>query len=458
MSRHALRPALADLWTVAERRAAAAGQPVLLSWSDTSEPADPIALFTRSSETIRLLWYAPATGEAVVGLGGRRLPIATGAAAAGTVPERLARVWRTAAAEALQEGPLAPLVFAGWAFDPHQPGDAPDWASFGAAQLLLPRFVYRQRGALAFQALQAIVRPGETMPPSPPASRPVGRPDSQTGQPRIVTRRDLLNRGDWQRLVETALTAIDQGTLRKVVLARAVDLVADRPFDEERALRSLAERYPNCTLFAVAMGSSVFLGATPERLARVTAGTVTTVALAGSIPRGADAASDRSTVAVLRASAKDRSEHELVVQAIEQALAPLCTRLSVPDAPVVLSMANVHHLATPIVGVLRDGLGVLDVAARLHPTPAVGGTPRETALAFIRAHEPVPRGWYAGAFGWVEATGDGELVVALRSGLLRGSTARLYAGCGIVAGSDPLTEWTEAEAKLRPMLEALAGS
>ncbi|MCX2728263.1 isochorismate synthase [Thermomicrobium sp. 4228-Ro] len=457
MSRHVLRTAFADLWAVAERRAAAAGQPILLSWSEPRELLDPIALFARSDETIRLLCYVPQDDTAIVGLGGCRLPIAVDSAA-GTMPERLARVWRTAAAEALQEGPLAPLVFAGWAFDPHQHDDAADWASFGAAQLLVPRFVYRQQGTLAFQAMQAVVRPGETAPPSLPACPPLEPPVSRAERPRRVTRRDLVTPDDWQRMLRSALRAIDHGTLQKVVLARAVELVADRPFDPEGALRSLAERYPTCTLFAVAVGPSIFLGATPERLARVTAGTVTTVALAGSIPRGVDAASDRATVAALRASAKDRSEHELVVQAIEQALAPLCTRLSVPETPTVLSMANVHHLATPIVGVLRDGLGVLDVAARLHPTPAVGGTPREAALAFIRGHEPVPRGWYAGALGWVAASGDGELVVALRSGLLRGTTARLYAGCGIVAGSDPLTEWAEAEAKLRPMLEALTGS
>jgi menaquinone-specific isochorismate synthase len=120
-------------------------------------------------------------------------------------------------------------------------------------------------------------------------------------------------------------------------------------------------------------------------------------------------------------------------------------------------MANVHHLATPISGILHDGASVLDVVARLHPTPAVGGTPREAALAFIRQHEPVPRGWYAGALGWIEASGDGEIVVGLRSGLVRSQQARLYAGCGIVADSDPVAEWAEAEAKFRPMLEALAG-
>ncbi|MFN3337993.1 MAG: chorismate-binding protein, partial [Thermomicrobium sp.] len=151
-------------------------------------------------------------------------------------------------------------------------------------------------------------------------------------------------------------------------------------------------------------------------------------------------------------------EHALVVEAIRTALLPVCRRLAVPDEPQLVSIANVHHLATPIAGVLADGQGALDVAARLHPTPAVGGTPREAALAFIRAHEPIPRGWYAGTLGWISVPGDGEFVVALRSGLVQGTVARLYAGCGIVADSDPVAEWDESEAKFLPLLEVLGGA
>jgi menaquinone-specific isochorismate synthase len=259
-------------------------------------------------------------------------------------------------------------------------------------------------------------------------------------------------------MLAAALDAIARGELAKVVLARSVELSAHRPFSLERALRTLAERYPTCTVFALALGEQVFLGATPERLAAVTGGTVTTVALAGSIPRQPDPATDTLLLARLRASSKDHREHRFVVEAIRSALEPLCRRLTVADEPVVLTMPNVYHLATPITGILADGSGVLDVAARLHPTPAVAGTPREAALAFIRAYEPVWRGWYAGALGWVEASGDGELVVALRSGILHRTRARIAAGCGIVADSDPESEWEEAEAKLRPMLEALTGA
>ncbi|MDW8059139.1 MAG: isochorismate synthase [Thermomicrobium sp.] len=445
-----------DLWELAERRARALEQSVLLSLSEASHPVDPIALFARRNSPARFLLYSQRTGDALVGLHAQRLPVATAAVTDLPVPERLARAWRRWSADALWDGPLPPLAFAGWAFDPL--GDTADerWQAFGAAQLLLPRLLYRQQGTLAFRAVQAVVRPGET-PPRLPGWGPLPPATAPSAPLSTLARRELVTADDWQRMVTAALAAIERGELAKVVLARSVELSTGRRFDVEHALRVLAERYPACTLFALALGDAVFFGATPERLARVAGGTVTTVALAGSLPRLSNAADDGSSAAALWASAKDRQEHAFVVEAIRTALAPFCTHLAIPDEPIVVSMANVHHLATPITGVLADGFGVLDVAARLHPTPAVGGTPREAALAFIRAHERIPRGWYAGALGYVEGNEDGELVVALRSGIVRETEARLYAGCGIVIGSDPRTEWAEAEAKLRPMLEALTG-
>lgn len=458
MRRDVLASTFADLWAIAERRARALRRPVLLSWSKLIEPLDPIALFAAdTSSTPRILWLMPQTSEAIVGLRCQRLPIQEMIPTPSSALARLAHSWRWHTAEAVQEGPLAPLAFAGCAFDPEDPRIDTWWEPFGNLQAFLPRLAYVQRGELSAQLVQQTVRPDDLVPLTTPAWPPA-TPTSLKTPLSVVRRCDRVSRAHWVELVETARNAIRRGELRKVVLARAVELIAERPFSLEITLRALAERYPTCTIFAVGIGETVFLGATPERLVKVENGTVMTVALAGSAPRSADPTQDKTAAAQLLTSQKDRHEHALVVEAIRTALLPVCQRLAVPDEPQLVSIANVHHLATPIAGVLADGQGALDVAARLHPTPAVGGTPREAALTFIRAYEPIPRGWYAGALGWITASGDGEFVVGLRSGIVRDTVARLYAGCGIVADSDPAAEWDESEAKLRPMLEVLGGA
>ena len=252
--------------------------------------------------------------------------------------------------------------------------------------------------------------------------------------------------------------AVRGGALEKVVVARAVGWRPPRPPDAVDALRRLAARYPDCHLFAVARGRRVFLGASPERLVRVDGRTVRATSLAGSIARGATVALDGRQGAALMASSKDREEHAIVVRALTAALAELCDDVAAPAAPVLLTMPDVHHLYTPVTARLRDGVALLDVVARLHPTPAVGGAPREDALAFIRDHEGWDRGWYAAPVGWMDAGGDGEFAVALRSALLDGEEATLFAGCGIMGDSEPEAEYAESELKLRAMRDGLAGA
>jgi menaquinone-specific isochorismate synthase len=258
-------------------------------------------------------------------------------------------------------------------------------------------------------------------------------------------------------MVKRAIDWIHQGDLVKVVLARAVEVTCQKPIDVERVLRSLDAGYPACILFAFRSCGGVFLGATPERLVRLEDRRVETMALAGSTRRGATPDEDAALVGALLTSPKEQQEHAVVVGEIRAALAPLCQSLEIPAEPSVLSVRNVHHLATPIRGELAGELTVLELVERLHPTPAVGGAPRAAALAFIREHEPLGRGWYAGPVGWVDRFGEGEFAVALRSGLLRGRTAHLYAGCGILADSDPAAEYAESELKLQPLLRALEG-
>jgi menaquinone-specific isochorismate synthase len=254
-------------------------------------------------------------------------------------------------------------------------------------------------------------------------------------------------RAQWHESVERALEAITAGELEKVVLAREVLIDADEPFDAPDVVRRLVAQQPGSFVYAI----EGFVGASPELLVRRAGAVVESRPVAGTTL----ADSEESLVA-LAASVKDTREHRFVVDGIEAILAPACEQLTVGVTPEVAVFGPVAHLATPIRGQLRSPRPTaLDLARSLHPTPAVGGTPVRAALRAIRTLEGFDRGRYAGPVGWVDRRGDGEWAIALRGAELAGSHARLVAGAGIVAGSDPAAEWAETQAKLEPMLRAL---
>ncbi len=256
--------------------------------------------------------------------------------------------------------------------------------------------------------------------------------------------------------VACALGHIADGTYRKIVLARARDLAAATPFHPLRVLNGLRQRYPDCYAFsfANARGQS-FIGASPERLLRIQDNTLTTEALAGSAPRGATASEDAFHASALLRSEKDLREHRHVIDSITRRLTPLGLTLEHADRPALLRLANLHHLHTPITAPLPANIDAFDILSRLHPTPAVGGSPRENALPHIAALEGFDRGLYAGALGWINAHGQSEFFVGLRSALIDGPRARLYAGAGIVEGSAPEKELSETNLKFRALQEAL---
>ena len=255
----------------------------------------------------------------------------------------------------------------------------------------------------------------------------------------------------WERTVAEAVRRINDGDLEKVVLARDLLAHASEPIDVRWPLRQLSTDYPSCWTFHV---DSLF-GATPEMLVRRERGLVTSRVLAGTIRRTGDDARDLQLAASLARSSKDLEEHEYAVRSVAEALAPHCTSMNVPESPFVLHLPNVMHLATDVAGVIDDRSTSLELAAALHPSAAVGGTPTASAVAVIEELEGMERGRYAGPVGWIDASGDGEWGIALRSGLLSGSSVRLFAGCGIVADSDPAAELAEAQAKFVPVRDAL---
>jgi menaquinone-specific isochorismate synthase len=257
----------------------------------------------------------------------------------------------------------------------------------------------------------------------------------------------------WEQAVATAVARIKAGELRKVVLTRDLNALASAPLDVRMLLGRLAARSPDSYTFACAG----LTGATPELLVRREGDTVTSLVLAGTVGRGGTQAEDEALSSVLLASAKDAEEHLYAVDSVREALAPLCDPLEVAAAPELLLLPDVQHLATPVRGRLAGEVSALALAAALHPTAAICGTPAEAALELIRELEGMDRGRYTGPVGWVDGRGNGEWGIALRCAEISGPRARLFAGGGIVADSQPAAELAEAQAKFRPMRRALEG-
>jgi menaquinone-specific isochorismate synthase len=315
----------------------------------------------------------------------------------------------------------------------------------GHSVLVVPEVVVGRRGDTAW--MTTISR--GALPPAPSLAR-----TDPPRQPRGAVFSDgAMSGAGWELVVKEAVERIRDGALEKVVLAR--DLVAElaEPLDVRAPLARLAERYPACWTFHV----DGLFGATPEMLVRRERGLVASRVLAGTIRRTGDDAHDLALAAALARSSKDLEEHEFAVRSVADALAPYCLSMNVPESPFVLHLPNVMHLATDVTGVLENGTSALALAAALHPSAAVGGTPTEMAVDLIAEIEQMDRGRYAGPVGWMDASGDGEFGIALRSAEYDGSRVRLFAGCGIVADSDPEAELAEAAAKFVPVRDALSG-
>jgi menaquinone-specific isochorismate synthase len=333
-----------------------------------------------------------------------------------------------------------PVLFASVAFDPAE----------GTSVFVVPEIVVGRRAGVTWV----------TTADEPHAALTAPRPVPAVDGPRLRYADGALGPAGWCAAVARAVERIDAGDLAKVVLARELLVTADAPLDPRALLRRLAARFPDCWTFAV----DGLLGATPELLLRRTGRELSARVLAGTAPRGAGDDDERLAAALL-GSAKDRAEHELAVDSLVGALSPFCASLSAPEGPQLLTLANVRHLASDVSGLQRrngrrGNAGLLELIGAVHPTAAVGGTPRAAAVAVIAQLEGMDRGRYAGPVGWLDARGDGEFGIALRCAQLSPDdpcSARLFAGCGIVADSDPAAELAETQAKLAAVQAALEG-
>ncbi len=355
-----------------------------------------------------------------------------------------------------------PVWCGGFAFEPEGCRE-PQWSSFPPALMFLPELAVARHRGRTLVTLSALAGTGAEpaaavrarlearLAELGPATLPLADP-----HPTAATRIESVRApGEYELAVRAALERIGRGEVGKVVLAREVRVTAPRAHDAAAAYGALRELFASCFCFCCGSPEAAFCGASPELLVRREGAGAVTVALAGSTRRSADPALDDHLGEQLRRSAKDRAEHDFVVRRIERTLRPHAVWVEAAREPDLVRVANIQHLATPIRAQLAEPLSAIELVGRLHPTPAVGGEPREPALAAIRELERMDRGWYAGPVGWQDATGDGELCVGLRSALLRDRTAHLYAGAGIVAGSDPAAELAETELKLDALLPLL---
>lgn len=451
----------------AVRRARAHGGEALAAVTVASPGVDPsavVAASRRPDEPWLCFEQPDRDGTALAALGCVRAVEASG-------PERfetVSRAWRALAADAIADPPDGPsgaglVAVGGFAFAPDG-ADSPVWEGFAPASLHVPEVAFARRGGDVRLTVAARALPDDTpddllaridarLAELRVAPLPLLDP-APAGRYRVVS---AMPPEHYESAVARAVERIRAGALEKVVLAREVQVHAPIAHDPAAVLGVLRDAFPACYVFAVGRGEATFIGATPELLARRDGERASTVALAGSTRRSADPAVDDHLGEALLRSDKDRSEQEIVTRRIARALRPHAVWVTAAPEPVVVKVANIQHLGTPIRAQLSRPLEATALAAVLHPTPAVGGEPFATAERLIPELEGFDRGWYAGPVGWTDANGDGELCVALRCALLRGTVAHCYAGVGVVRDSDPAAELAETEIKLQALLPVLAG-
>ncbi len=437
----------------------------LRAFTFSVDPASVPDLVKAGGHPDRYLWAKSeltilGSGEAL------RLPLLAGWAA----PEHTSLVQRALSAINTEHKPAqpggGPVAIGALPYDPSAPG-----------HLSVPRLVITLRPDGAWVTLTVPAGPGASASTYREAIddelAELGRSPASTVLPDRFELGATVPHEDWKNLVARAVKEMDSGAMSKVVLARQVEVVANRPFALPETLSRLAHLYPSCAVFHV----EGFLGASPETLLRRNGTDIESHPLAGTVARSGDPATDDALVAALMSSSKDRREHQLVVDQIAAKLSPLAS-LHVPEAPSVVALRNVSHLGTSIKGTLHEGAGSwaedggshsngkdesqgralptsLELAALLQPTPAVGGLPVDAAIQWQRQNEGFDRGCYAGPLGWVDSAGDGEWVLGLRSAHVSGNRAVMYAGNGIVVGSDPDAELGETQLKLQALLAAL---
>lgn len=446
------------------REAKKQGRSLLVSHVEKVNQLNPITFFNNSGVAFtgqRFFWSSP-EGMILTGAG-----VAASFDAKGTTrAQHIKAEWEQVlthrvANQATTASGTGPLLIGGFSFDPADSRDS-RWSGFPDAGFNIPMFMLTIKGVNTWLTINSWVN--AAMEADELANRLNETREmllkNRSDQNAISQRLQKINDLDaeaWIANVKKATTLIAEGELDKVVLAREVEIQGSTSFSICSVLNHLTENQKNSYVFAFEKEDMCFIGATPERLIERRGNTFLTGALAGTAARGKSMAEDQRLEKELLKDAKNRKEHDYVVKMIGGAMASFTEELTFPEQPEILKVKDVQHLYTPISGIAKDHVSLLDIVEKLHPTPALGGQPREKAMTLIQQLEAFNRGWYASPIGWLDAEGYGEFAVAIRSALINSDRAWAYAGCGVVEASDPVAELEETRLKLKPMLAALGG-
>lgn len=356
-----------------------------------------------------------------------------------------------------------PILFGSFTFDPKK-GVSDEWSNFSHANFALATHQLVIRNEKAYVNTHIVSKQNIS---EEQISKLLAERDeiihqaqvkgSKTYAKPVVNKMTEPFKEEYLKSISNVTDAIKDGQADKVVIARSLALRFDEKVDPTNVLTQVYNEQPESYLFGQENGENLFFGASPERLVSVKDGQAYSSCIAGSIKRGATKEHDNALGAELLNDAKNLQEHQYVVDMITSSFEDTCSSYTVPESPQLLKIRDIQHLYTPVEGYLNDGATILQMVEKLHPTPALGGAPRGKAMEMIRQYEPMNRGIYAGPIGWLNAEGDGEFAVAIRSALLQKDQAYLYAGGGIVADSEPQSEYEETLVKFRPMLRALGG-
>lgn len=442
-------------------------------------------------------WEHPQEGTSLAAFGSAHSIRATGVNRFQEIAEQAEQIQKkTLSYTAVDDRLAGPLFLGGYSFYDYNVGTP--WNRFGAARFFLPNWVLirqknrhlitlvipkqgRRPDEIFDEVLERLTyfimfagqqRTGSQNSKLQHSEQQANHSDQRRGsslaEQDTASRQEILcdiglmgEQERWKRNVETCRDLIRNGEFEKIVIARKLTVSARRPIRPTRLSYVLRERYPDCTTFFYQPETKEgaepisFVGSTPETLVRFRNDTLSTEGLAGSISRGGSALEDHTLEQKLLHSQKDLNEHQYVVQSIRESLKKLTVNVTAPKKPGIKKLKHVQHLHTPIQATLNGKTSIHNAVAELHPTPAVGGFPRDKAVRHIEGIEQVDRGWYASPIGWFHGSGEGNFVVAIRSALLETKRATLYAGCGIVEDSDPETEWQETMMKFSTLLDAL---
>lgn len=352
------------------------------------------------------------------------------------------------------------LALGGMSFDPSM-RKSNLWKNFDHSSFTIPKFMLTVKEGNCFLTVNVQVTQNDHSEQLADEIKKSGKQllSFSTHYPKdsnVYSRQEVVPE-QWMDAVKRAKDEINRNNADKIVLAREIRLKLTDNAEIAVILNRLMDTQSNSFVFAFERNGDCFLGATPERLVKLEDGQLLTACLAGTAPRGATKEEDTRIGNKLLHDEKNRREHEFVVHMIKNAMKKYCTSIEIPDEPVLYPLRNLQHLYTPVTANLKTGFSIFDIIEQLHPTPALGGVPREKSLSFIREYEPLDRGWYGAPIGWLDSNQNGEFAVAIRSGLIQGDEVSLFAGCGVVKDSDPTAEYEETNVKFLPMLSVLGG-